>query len=176
VVHHCGVNDTRPRGHTSLTGAVDAQLAVKRDESGTVTVTLEWMKDGPEGIVLTSRLKIVEVGTDDGGDLMKSCVIEPAATDYKPRPKATRKLSPKQTNAINNLRSLLASVGEPAPASFNLPANVTVAKVEAWKEDLLRCGILDPDAANPRSDFKHLKESLQARQIIAIRDGLVWLV
>ena len=24
VVHHCGINDSRPRGHTSLTGAADA--------------------------------------------------------------------------------------------------------------------------------------------------------
>ena len=31
VVHHCGIDTSRPRGHTSLTGAVDAQLAVKRD-------------------------------------------------------------------------------------------------------------------------------------------------
>ena len=32
IIHHCGVAGDRPRGHTSLTGAVDAQLAVKRDE------------------------------------------------------------------------------------------------------------------------------------------------
>ena len=35
IVHHCGVDGTRPRGHTSLTGAVDAQLAVKRDGQAT---------------------------------------------------------------------------------------------------------------------------------------------
>jgi hypothetical protein len=31
IVHHCGIEGTRPRGHSSLTGAADAQLAVKRD-------------------------------------------------------------------------------------------------------------------------------------------------
>jgi AAA domain-containing protein len=30
IVHHCGYDDTRPRGHSSLPGAVDAQLAVER--------------------------------------------------------------------------------------------------------------------------------------------------
>jgi RecA-family ATPase len=30
IVHHCGIDGTRPRGHTSLTGAADAQVAVKR--------------------------------------------------------------------------------------------------------------------------------------------------
>ncbi len=28
IVHHCGLDETRPRGHTSLPGAVDAQLSV----------------------------------------------------------------------------------------------------------------------------------------------------
>jgi RecA-family ATPase len=36
VIHHCGTNDARPRGHTSLTGAADAQIAVKT-ASGVVT-------------------------------------------------------------------------------------------------------------------------------------------
>jgi len=33
IIHHCGVEGTRPRGHTSLTGAADAQLACKRDRN-----------------------------------------------------------------------------------------------------------------------------------------------
>src|SRR5262249_9392477 len=27
IVHHCGVDGTRPRGHTSVTGTADVQLA-----------------------------------------------------------------------------------------------------------------------------------------------------
>lgn len=38
IVHHCGIEGTRPRGHTSLTGAADAQLSVKRDGQGTILV------------------------------------------------------------------------------------------------------------------------------------------
>jgi RecA-family ATPase len=29
IIHHCGVDDRRPRGHTSLTGNAHAQLAVR---------------------------------------------------------------------------------------------------------------------------------------------------
>src|SRR5262249_24802749 len=65
IVHHCGIDTSRPRGHTSLTGAVDAQLAVKRDASNHIFLEVEWMKDGPEGDVVTSRLNAVEVGTDE---------------------------------------------------------------------------------------------------------------
>ena len=77
IVHHCGVDGTRPRGHTSLTGTVDAQLAVKRDIADNVLVTVEHMKDGPEGDMIASRLERVELGPDDDGDPITSCVIVP---------------------------------------------------------------------------------------------------
>jgi hypothetical protein len=77
IVHHCGIDGNRPRGHTSLTGAVDAQLAIKRDAASNVVATVEWMKDGPEGEVIVSKLDPVEVGTDEEGDVITSCVVEP---------------------------------------------------------------------------------------------------
>jgi hypothetical protein len=49
VIHHCGLDDKRPRGHTSLTGAADAQIAVRRDDSDVIVATVEYMKDGEAG-------------------------------------------------------------------------------------------------------------------------------
>ena len=75
VVHHCGINDSRPRGHTSLTGAADAQIAIKRDYAGNVVATVEFMKDGESGDTIISRLELVEIGLDEDGDPIKSCVL-----------------------------------------------------------------------------------------------------
>jgi hypothetical protein len=75
----------RPRGHTSLTGAVDAQLAVKRDNAGIITVKVEWLKAGQEGAEIVSRLEQVELGADSYGDPIvsyratKPCVFLPPA-------------------------------------------------------------------------------------------------
>ena len=81
IVHHCGINGERPRGHTSLTGAVDAQLAVKKDEdSDLVTVTVEHMKDGDFGEVINSRLEVVELDPDEDGDPVTSLVVVPVET------------------------------------------------------------------------------------------------
>ena len=77
IVHHCGVDGTRPRGHTSVTGTADVQLAIKRDAAGNILVTVEHMKDGPEGDVVASRLEKVELGTDEDGDPITSCVVVP---------------------------------------------------------------------------------------------------
>src|SRR5258708_36022729 len=68
IVHDCGVDGTTPRGHSSLTGAVEAQLAVTRDAAGNVVVTVEYMKDGPEGATVVSHLEAVEVGNDEDGE------------------------------------------------------------------------------------------------------------
>jgi AAA domain-containing protein len=78
VVHHCGINDSRPRGHTSLTGAADARLAVTRDVAKNILVDVEFMKDGEEGETIVSALESVEVGHDQDGDLITSCVIVPS--------------------------------------------------------------------------------------------------
>ena len=78
IVHHCGIDANRPRGHTALAGAVDAQLSVKRDAADNTVVTVERMKDGPEGDTVTSALQTVDVGTDEDGDAITSCVIVPA--------------------------------------------------------------------------------------------------
>ena len=72
---YCGINDSRPRGHTSLTGAADAQIAVKRDINGNIGVTVEFLKDGEAGETIASKLDSVEVGTDEDGDTITSCFV-----------------------------------------------------------------------------------------------------
>jgi hypothetical protein len=105
----------RPRGHTSLTGAVDAQLAVKRDNAGIITVKVEWLKDGQEGAEIVSRLEQVELGADSYGDPIVSCVVvadDPMArlmatpVDQIVRPGAA-KLKPKAKLGLDQLRANL---------------------------------------------------------------------
>ena len=107
IIHHCGIDGTRPRGHTSLTGAVDAQLAVKRDGAGNIEVKVEWLKDGPEGDVIFSRLEAIEVGIDEDGEAITSCVIVP--TEISDRQDAT---GPRLTRNQQTMFSVLHDAGE----------------------------------------------------------------
>jgi AAA domain len=77
IVHHCGVDATRPRGHTSLTGAVEVQLAVKKGDDGVVAVTVERAKDLEEGAEIFSKLEVVDVGVDPDSDPITSLVVVP---------------------------------------------------------------------------------------------------
>ncbi len=89
IVHHCGIDATRPRGHTSLVGAVDAQIKVSRAANKTIAAQVEWMKDGEEGDTIHSVLEQVDVGTDEDGDPITSCVVRetdgPEHADVGPR-------------------------------------------------------------------------------------------
>ena len=49
VVHHSGHEAQRPRGHSSLMGALDVQIAVRRDAEENVVAELELAKDGETG-------------------------------------------------------------------------------------------------------------------------------
>lgn len=83
VVHHCGHEGTRPRGHSSLAGAADAQLKVVR--SGMfATVTAEFMKDGAEGASVTCLMQKVTVGQDHTGVDIVSLVALPSHPDLVP--------------------------------------------------------------------------------------------
>jgi hypothetical protein len=57
--------------------ALDVQVAVKRDAADNIIATIELMKDGTQGDEFASRLEVIELGLDDDGDKITSCVIEP---------------------------------------------------------------------------------------------------
>jgi hypothetical protein len=78
IVHHCGHNDARMRGHSSLVAALDAELSVKRQADNSIVVKVERLKDGQEGDEIVSKLESVAVGTDEDGDEISSCIVVPA--------------------------------------------------------------------------------------------------
>jgi hypothetical protein len=176
IVHHCGVDDSRPRGHTSLTGAVDAQLAARRDAAENVLVTVEWMKDGAEGDVIASRLERIEIGTDVDGDAISSCVVVPVDSTALATRVVRRRLSDRQRLALDALNEAVLASGQTPPLEWQLPAGIQMVGVDHWRDELIRRGVIDKTAANPRADFKRIRQSLAARKAIGDRDDFIWPV
>ena len=181
IIHHCGVAGDRPRGHTSLTGAVDAQLAVKRDNAG-ITVKVEWLKDGQEGAEIVSRLEQVDLGADSYGDPLVSCVVvaddpmarlmaTPAGQFVRP---AAAKLKPKAKLGLDQLRACIAEVGREAPVSTNIPAGTRGVTLDEWRDRLGKAEIINVKG-NPRQEFKRIREDLQNAKLIGVWEGFVWL-
>jgi AAA domain len=175
IVHHCGIDVSRPRGHTSLTGAADAQLAVKRDEHNNVMVTVEWMKDGPEGEILRSRLELVELGQDDDGDAITSCVVEAVENQDTPR-KGKREISPTARVAFRLLADAINDAGSIPSPSPRIPPNTRTIPDNSWREYCYAGTISDSDKPDSKSKaFRRAVAELQAAHMIGIWRDQVWI-
>jgi hypothetical protein len=173
IVHHCGVEGTRPRGHTSLTGACDAQLAVKRDAQHNIIVTVEHMKDGPEGATIGSRLEYVELGVDDDGDPITSCVVIPIEGDIRSKPEQKFALVP--TAALRELIELTAKVGTVGPASEHIPRGVTGVTLDSWREHLMKTQLINREGGY-REQFRRIHVKLKNAGAIGVWENFVWPV
>ena len=136
LIHHCGIAGTRPRGHTSLAGADDVQIAVERDKDGLVIATIEHAKDGKDGTRFASKLEQVELGKDTDSDPITSCVI--VETETEP---ARPKLPKTQQFALDALKKLLASnesvvvqAGSDL-AKKGIPIGTRVCHSEDWRAE-----------------------------------------
>jgi len=173
VIHHCGVNGERPRGHTSLTGAADAQIAVKRDAAGNIVASVECMKDGPQGEEIVSRLEQVTVGIDDDGDPITSCIIQPVR-DGASRANA---VTGQAAQALHILRDCLSCRDELAAPTLNLPPETRVVREEIWRtECYARMHSEDTDQSLKQKAFVRARKKLLAEKNIDNREGYVWLV
>jgi hypothetical protein len=132
IIHHCGTAGNRPRGHTSLSGADDVQIAIERDKEGNVIATVEHAKDSESGAVIASRLERVELGEDDEGDPMTSCVIVEAAISPK-----GPKLPQGQRFAFELLERLMKTNNVEPPADAHLPKGSQVVLAATWREEFI---------------------------------------
>lgn len=174
IVHHCGIDGSRPRGHTSLTGAADAQLSVKRDATKNIVVTVEFMKDGPEGEVVVSALDSVQVGIDQDGDPITSCVVVPVDGDLA-RAGSRIKMTGAAKVASDLLDKALIEAGEIGPPSNTIPAATRTIPLLLWRAYCETGMVFETD--NPdsrRRQFARLVTKLQSLGVIGVHNERVW--
>jgi hypothetical protein len=181
LIHHCGVAGNRPRGHTSLTGAVDTQIAVVRDKDGVIVVTIEHMKDGETGPPFACKLESVELGQDDDGDELTSCIVVPEQLPEaaEPKPKGP-KLKGNHQIAYDCLVAVLAKHGRPSVPNDYVPADVQVGSAVLWREHFYNVyAALDakPDTKpdTKQKTFVRASTKLQELKIIGVWSDQVWL-
>jgi hypothetical protein len=173
VIHHCGHNDTRPRGHSSLTAAADTQIKIRRDTTDNIIAEVEFAKDGPTGQTVVSRLDVVDLGMDEDGQPITSCVVVPADGVEIAR---SRKVTGAAGVAFNLLRKAIDEGGEVAPPSPHLPQNTRTIAVSVWRKYCEAGTISKSDAPDAkRKAFVRSCETLQARGLIGIWADKAWI-
>ena len=171
LVHHPGHDESRPRGHSALGAAVDAQIAVRRGAADLEMICeLELAKDDAAGTTIYSRLETREIGFDANGDPVGSMVVVPSD---KPTMSHVARLNDRQRNALDALD--VATIDQGVPPDFELPASIRrVVTIDAWREAMFMNGTLNHNDANPRTDFMRLRQQLKAHGAIGIHGNFVW--
>ena len=187
IVHHCGWDESRMRGHSSLRGAIDAEISITR-EGEIVVAIVEAMRDGPEGVQIVSRARIVEVGEDKGGRPLTSLVIVPHEPDgVHGTDTAVRPWAP----SLKVFREALVEALLAAGIDYQIPDGPKVKAVELGKlrEAFYSLHVVASDEAATaetrqnakRMAFTRALDGARSRNLIgarALEDGrqLVWLV
>lgn len=127
AVHHTGKDASKgARGHSSLRAAVDTAIEVDATGGGhRVTVTKQ--RDMEFGQPLAFRLLPLQLGTDEDGEAITSCVVTPIS-DFMPLPKSVVNPGTHAAEALGILRTLIDSEGRPG-ASGGI-----IVPVDRWRE------------------------------------------
>lgn len=183
AIHHRpkSSESTEPRGHGSLKAGADAVFLVEGTE-GARRLNFQKMKESELSPPLGFRLRRVELGLDDEGEAVSSCVVEPL--DAPPPPRAAgRKLTDGQALALRALADSIRDEGEtlppgcPAALRSTAPdgrASLVRTWAERWKS------MADPDQSPDRSPdhyrrmFDKHRDRLQVLDLIAIWEGYAW--
>jgi AAA domain len=174
IVHHCGIDTSRPRGHTSLTGTVEVQLRVERVGDLQAVVTVEFAKDIPEGAEISCRLEVVDLGVDEDGDPTTSLIVLPGDGIASQKPK--RKVKGAKKVVLDLLRKAIDEAGSIPPASNHMPPNTRTISVGEWRTYAYQGMITESDKPDSRQKaFVRAAKQLKEADLIGVWNDQVWL-
>jgi hypothetical protein len=174
IVHRCGHNGERPRGHSALIGAADVQIAVRKDGEN-IIAELELAKDMEVGFRFVSRLERIEMGRDSDDDPVSSLIVRPAdgpvVTKKTEKP---RKLPRTAQIALRALHDAISDFGAVPPAPNHIPDNVKTVSIDKWRDRAISMGISTGEDRARRKAFQSATEALVAERKVAIWQTDAW--
>lgn len=169
LVHHTGKDGTKGlRGHSSLYAALDAAIEVSRND-GRREWSIAKSKDDADGGRHGFALRIVELGDDEHGEPVSSCVVEP---DESAKEVARVKLP-----QGGNQRIALDALVEPLRQSQDFgkgdaPPTHPCIEIEAAVRVVASSLTCEPRKRNERA--RAAVTGLVANGIYGSKDGWLW--
>lgn len=173
-----------PRGHSSLKAGVDTTILIE----GGVTKSAEIIKqrDGEIGERFPFNLRVVELGEDEDGDQVTSCIVEEAEVDARPNidpfTKAVGSLSNGNRMIYDQLGELIATNGIAVPASIpdteiNQIRVGKVALLDAWRDKCISAAGTGSghNRDTAKRTFNRAKDALRKKGIIRVWEEFCWI-
>jgi hypothetical protein len=133
VVHHTGKDDSKgSRGHSSLKAAADIEIEIAKSGPGGHVLRLTKVKDGRSDLEYPFTLREIDLGTDDDGDPITTCVV--VEGEQRPSGEKAAKPSPGDREALGWLKEAVHEFGTPLPAALALPSGLSATTKDRWLE------------------------------------------
>lgn len=188
-VHHRpkDAESEEPRGHSSLKGGAETIIIVEAGETKKARITKQ--KDGEDGIEMLFKLKVVELGQDEDGDPVTSCIVEATGVDLAPR---GDNVGAKIAKLPDGARLALSMLNETLEQSGFYPPNdipdgeinrMIVGKVTRlvdWRQKYRNALGTDGDTQGDteyqrfKKSFQRVRERLQNDGIVRVFGDYVW--
>jgi hypothetical protein len=172
-IGHTGKDPAKgERGSNARLADVDLLVVITGDDFKLAMI--EMANDQPAGRLTAFALEPIELGRDDDGDPIRTFIVSrEIANDAASRAGARQKLSDRQTRAIRALADAINNIGQPCSYA---PFGTQAVTETQWEAELVSQSVLDPKAANPRTRYTELRDSLATRYLIGLRNTFVWLL
>lgn len=171
VIAHTGKDEARGvRGWSGLLANADGLIQLDKFKPGQPrTGTVEKVKNGEAGRVFAFELEVVELGRDEDGDPITTCVVVDAeVSDATPAPKRLK----------GNARIVAQALGylvdhghtHPVPAGAGIAPDQRAVLMSDWKARAGEMGLFDPDDTpdNRRQKFHRAKVDCRDAGLVRI--------
>lgn len=152
VIHHANAAQEKSRGHTSLPGALDVDILVRRTKGG-CSVSLEKQKDGADGIRLHLLMDVIDVREDELEEPSSSVVLRLSPDE------AIDSIVQDQPSRNENRDKAWIAISQ----RFNIDSS-WAAKGELLAIIREACGVGEKQAERYIEDFKDSDRLYQERQ------------
>lgn len=176
VVHHGTKNGDSPgpRGSGALVGAADLVVKVERGKDGSPhRATVEAAKDDADGAAFAFTLRVAELAATGGAPPRVTCVAQEVEAAL---PSPVSGLPPQARDALAFLRDVIATEGEVLPTGPGFPTGLRGVLEVRWREECETRRLSTAEKPEDRKrTFRNAFKLLRERQVVAARDGLVWI-
>ena len=176
IIHHGGKDQTRgARGHSSLKAAVDAEIELRKPETGGPRLArMAKQRDGEEGQEYAFQLEVVDLGEDEDGDPITSCVCVPVQRAESPAGRR-RQVTGSAAILLAAIRESIEDAGSIPPGSNHIPSETRCVNIDLARRYAYRRGITDTDNAEAKKKaFSRALKRLQNENMVAQWGEWIW--
>jgi phage/plasmid primase-like uncharacterized protein/KaiC/GvpD/RAD55 family RecA-like ATPase len=182
VIHHRpkdSANET-PRGHGSLWGACDTIILVE-DKGVVKQAKVTKQKDAEPAPPVLFELKVVELGLDEKGRPVTSCIVKASESQVMPDKRADS-LSDGQRITFEQLCRTLADTGsdrghDVPEKALTFGFETRVCRLSEW-QSRTTAALADPDKSvdTISRTFRRYRDRLQSLGIIGVHGDWAWRI